>query len=148
MDPETQTSPTMLGGITDSVPDDSGLPPEAHGAWRIELRHLPITHRSHAFLTLVGPDGQVRGEPHGLAYSRNARILGPDEIEEPMTMGIDGSRLKGLYTDRRSKIGQKSEKVGDVAYGTYDDVVRASGLGGSKSPTRSTSAISTTRQTT
>jgi len=105
-------------------PDDDRLPPDAHGAWRIELRHYPIAHRSHAFLTLVDPSGNVRGELHGLAFSRNGPVPSPDEPEKSMTMGIDGSRLKGYFSPVESPMGKDSEKVGDAAYGTYDDVVR------------------------
>jgi hypothetical protein len=100
------------------------LPPEAHGAWRIELRHFRIAHRSHAFLTLVDPSGDVQGELHGLAFSRNGRVRLPDEEELPMSMGIDGSRLGGRTYLRKSEMGAKSEKVGDAAYGTYDEIVR------------------------
>jgi|HubBroStandDraft_5_1064220.scaffolds.fasta_scaffold363283_2 hypothetical protein len=39
-------------------------------------------------------------------------------------MGVDGSRLKGYILPAESKMGEKSKKVGDVAYGTYDDIVR------------------------
>jgi hypothetical protein len=100
------------------------LPPDAHGAWRIELRHYPIGPRSHAFLTLVDPDGKVQGELHGLAFSRNGPVLSPDQPEKPMAMGVDGSRLKGYVADVESPMGKESKKVGDVAYGTYDDIVR------------------------
>jgi len=41
-----------------------------------------------------------------------------------MAVGIDGSRLKGYWGPIESKMGADSEKVGDVAYGTYDDIVR------------------------
>jgi hypothetical protein len=100
------------------------LPPDAHGAWRIELRHYPIGHRSHALLTLVDPSGDVRGELHGLAFSRSGRVRLPDEPEPSMAMGIDGSRLGGRAFRGKSDMGAKSEKVGDVAYGAYDDIVR------------------------
>jgi hypothetical protein len=100
------------------------LPPDAHGAWRIELRHYPIGHRSHAFLTLVDPDGKVQGELHGLAFSRNGPVLSPDEPERPMPIGIDGSRLRGYILPGESPMGEKSKKVGDAAYGTYDEIVR------------------------
>src|SRR5665213_2664170 len=105
------------------TPDDR-LPSDAHGAWRIELRHYPIAHRSHAFLTLVDPSGEVRGELHGLAFSRNGPVPSPENPEKSMAMGIDGSRLKGEYRSGESPMGAQSEKVGDVAYGTYDDIVR------------------------
>jgi hypothetical protein len=105
-------------------PRKDRLPPDAHGAWRIELRHYPIGHRSHAFLTLVDPSGDVRGELHGLAFSRNGPVLSPDQPEKPMALGIDGSRLRGYLYREKSKMGLASEKVGDVAYGTYDDIVR------------------------
>lgn len=100
------------------------LPPEAHGAWRIELRHFRIAHRSHAFLTLVDPSGDVQGELHGLAFSRNGRVRRPGEAERSMGMGIDGSRLGGRAYRGKSEMGAESEKVGDAAYGTYDDIVR------------------------
>jgi hypothetical protein len=100
------------------------LPPDAHGAWRIELRHYPIGPRSHAFLTLVDPDGKVQGELHGLAFSRNGRVLLPGEPEKSMAIGIDGSRLKGYLEAGESEMGANSKKVGDVAYGTYGDIVR------------------------
>lgn len=117
--------PTALGGNPDgSAPDNSRLPPDAHGAWRIELRHYPIAHRSHAFLTLVDPDGKVRGELHGLAFSRNGPVPSPESPEKSMEMGIDGSRLKGQIRSAESPMGVQSKKVGDVAYGTYDDIVR------------------------
>ncbi len=41
-----------------------------------------------------------------------------------MAMGIDGSRLKGSILSGQSQMGKDSEKVGDVAYGPYDDIVR------------------------
>ena len=41
-----------------------------------------------------------------------------------MAIGIDGSRLGGYLISGKSKMGAKSEKVGDAAYGTYDDIVR------------------------
>jgi hypothetical protein len=108
-----------------SMASATPLPPDANGAWRIELRHYPIGHRSHAFLTLVDPSGQVQGELHGLAFSRNGPVLSPDNPEEKsMAVGIDGSRLKGYLGPGESKMGADSEKVGDVAYGTYDDIVR------------------------
>lgn len=104
---------------------DNRLPSDAHGAWRIELRHYPIAHRSHAFLTLVDPSGNVRGELHGLAFSRNGPAPSLDNPEEkPMAMGIDGSRLKGSSVPHQTKMGAQSQKVGDVAYGNYDDIVR------------------------
>jgi len=125
MDTENQTYSTMLGGsVAGASSGDGRLPPEANGAWRIELRYLPIGHRGHAFLTLVDPERHVRGELHGLAFSRNGPIAGPDELEKPMAIGIDGSRLKGWQTSRESKFGLESEKIGDVAYGPYDDIVR------------------------
>ena len=43
-------------------PTKDRLPPDAHGAWRIELRHYPIGHRSHAFLTLVDLPAVMFGE--------------------------------------------------------------------------------------
>jgi hypothetical protein len=117
----------MGGDANEPAPDDSRLPPDAHGAWRIELRHYPIAHRSHAFLTLVDPSGEVRGELHGLAFSRNGPVPSldnPDLPEKPMAIGIDGSRLKGEYRSAESAMGAQSKKAGDVAYGTYNDVVR------------------------
>jgi hypothetical protein len=105
-------------------PQEDRLPSDAHGAWRIELRHYPIGPRSHAFLTLVDPSGDVRGELHGLAFSRNGPVLSPGEPEKSMAIGIDGSRLRGYLYRGKSKMGLASEKIGDVAYGTYDDIVR------------------------
>lgn len=128
MDTENQSYPTMLGGTADGpAPDDSRLPPDAHGAWRIELRHYPIGPRSHAFLTLVDPSGEVRGELHGLAFSRNGPVPSPEnpeKSEKSMTMGVDGSRLEGQYRSEESPMGAQSKKIDDVAYGTYDDIVR------------------------
>jgi hypothetical protein len=100
------------------------LPADAHGAWRIELRHYPIGPRSHAFLTLIDPSGDVRGELHGLAFSRNGPVPSLDNPEKSMEMGIDGLRLKGQIRVDESLMGKQSKKVGDVAYGTYDDLVR------------------------
>jgi hypothetical protein len=68
MDPETRTFPTMLGGGDTGAPalDDPRLPTESHGAWRIELRYLPIemkplVARGHAFLTLSIQKGRPWG---------------------------------------------------------------------------------------
>jgi hypothetical protein len=105
-------------------PSTNRLPPDAHGAWRIELRHYPIGHRSHAFLTLVDPDGKVQGELHGLAFSRNGPVPSPDEPEKPVSIGVDGSRLGGYILPSESPMGANSQKVGEVANGTYDDIVR------------------------
>ena len=109
---------------TEITPSTS-LPPDIHGGWRIELRHYPIGHRSHAFLTLVDPNGEVRGELHGLAFSRNGPAPSPDNPEEKaMAIGIDGSRLKGVHRQHETAMGAQSQKVANVAYGTYDDIVR------------------------
>lgn len=114
MDTENKSSPTMLGGNADGpAPDDSRLPPDAHGAWRIEMRHYPIGPRSHAFLTLVDPSGEVRGELHGLAFSRNGPAPSPenpDDPGKPMAMGIDGSRLRGQYRSEESAMGAQSKE--------------------------------------
>lgn len=111
--------------MDNNAQQSNSLPPDAHGGWRIELRHYPIGHRSHAFLTLVDPEGHVQGELHGLAFSRNGPTPSPDNPEgTPMAIGIDGSRLKGVSRSSETQMGATSKKVGDVAYGTYDDIVR------------------------
>ena len=94
--------------------DDSRLPPDAHGAWRIELRYLPIGHRGHAFLTLVDPEGNDAGQLHGLAVSRNTGKVVP--------LGADGAQLQA-FTDREMPR-DKTTKIGDLAAGTYDEIVR------------------------
>ena len=117
MGTETRSYPTLLGGPpTGPAANAGGLPPETHGAWRIEMRYLPLGHRGHAYLALVDPGGVIRGELHGRSYSRNTN--------RPVPIGVDGSRLMAESADGLSRIGEQSAKVADVAAGTYDDIVR------------------------
>lgn len=92
----------------------NGLPADLHGAWRIELRYLPIGPRGHAFLTLVDPEGNDAGQLHGLAVSRNTGKVVP--------LGVDGAKLQA-FKDREMPR-DKTVKVGDLAAGTYDEIVR------------------------
>ena len=123
MDPDNQAYPTMLGAPSGGPkPDDSRLPPEKHGAWRIELRYLPIdvpgilplVNRGHAFLTLVDPEGKPVKQLHGRAQSKHT-----GEIK---TMGSDDDRLVVPDDDWMSP--ERTRKISDVAAGTYDDIVR------------------------
>ena len=59
-----ESNPTLVGGGLDATPANN--PDE----WRIELRRLPILHRGHAVLVLLGPNGEMQ-ELNGLAKSRN-----------------------------------------------------------------------------
>lgn len=98
------------------APRDDRLPPSVPGTWRIELRHLPIAHRGHAFLALVDPDGNTQAELQGLSRSRNTRQIVP--------LGMDGSELIALGFKGESEIGKRSSSVTTVASGSYDELVR------------------------
>jgi hypothetical protein len=41
-----------------------------------------------------------------------------------MSVGVDGSHLRGAHRAGQSQMGVDSEKVGDVAYGNYEDIVK------------------------
>lgn len=81
----------------------------APGAWRIELRYLPIAHRGHAFLALVDDKGDVVRELHGLAYSKHSPANQP---REPMTLGVDGSDLVATHFEGLKYGGRKISAVG------------------------------------
>lgn len=89
------------------------LPAAQHGAWRIELREYPILHRGHAYFSLIDPSGNVAGELHGLARSRNTG--------EVRSVGMDGAQLIAPPDYRMSR--EATRKVADVAYGTHDEIV-------------------------
>lgn len=90
---------------------DGRLPDRQYGGWRIQLWQRPILHRGHAFLALVDPNGKTVQQLHGLAMSRNTGELVP--------IGMDGARLvAGPYT-----MSDNAERVADVAYGPYNDIV-------------------------
>jgi hypothetical protein len=123
MDADTQTFPTMLGAPSgDPPPDDSRLPAEKHGAWRIELRYLPIdvpsalplVRRGHAFLSLVDPEGNTAGQLHGVPKSKHTGKI--------MDIGSDGDGL--VARDDRWMSPEGTRKIGDVAAGPYDEIVR------------------------
>jgi hypothetical protein len=70
--------------------------------------------RADTLFTLVNPEGNDAGQLHGLAVSRNTGKVLP--------LGVDGSQLQA-FTDR-SMPRDKTTKIGDVAAGTYDEIVR------------------------
>jgi hypothetical protein len=112
--------PTLLAGRTSDQPAQpptiTMLPNDMPGTWSIELREFPVLNRGHAFLSLVGPDGEVKGELHGRSYSRNTG--------QPVAIGMDGSALKSWTPDHKSSIGAGSSKIATVAADPYDDIVR------------------------
>lgn len=125
MDPR----PTLVGAspdtsVSDRGANDNGMMPPARagdlpqrddsGEWRIELRRLPLAHRGHAVLALVAPTGKSV-ELNGLAQSRNTG--------EVVDMGIDGGKL--IASSKARTFGQeRTEMVGEVARGSYDQIVK------------------------
>ena len=99
----------------DAVPTQAGELPDRDdsGEWRIELRRLPLLHRGHAVLTLVGPKGQWI-ELNGLSQSRRTGKV--------MAIGVDGSKLIASGTGGFGE--EKTEKIGDVDRGSYDEIVK------------------------
>lgn len=104
----TGPEPTLVGGGQEATParnpDD----------WRIELRRLPLLHRGHAVLVLVGPDNRDVAELNGSAESRN-------NTEQRRPIGFDGDKLIATPDQR---FGLKAKWVGDLASGSYDEINR------------------------
>jgi hypothetical protein len=131
MNEKNDAAPTLLGSTSAaSGPQGSDLPTPAHGAWRIELRYLPIKHRGHAYLALIDPAGRVQRELHGLSCSR--------QTGDFMPLGADGSRL-AARTLRDDRLFGDLPKVGDAAaeissrnfdYKSHDPSYEAGGDGG------------------
>jgi hypothetical protein len=100
----------------DTVPAQAGKLPDRDdsGEWRIELRRYPLLHRGHAVLALVGPNGQWI-ELNGLSKSRNT--------DEVVAVGVDGGKLIASTEDRTFGR-RRTEEVGVLARGSYDQVVK------------------------
>ncbi|MBN9488622.1 MAG: hypothetical protein J0H44_15400 [Alphaproteobacteria bacterium] len=107
----------MPGEENIAANNDRPLPGPIKGdaPWQIELRYLPIGPRGHAYFVLVDPQGNLREELHGLAYSRNT---GNEQI-----MGKDGDRLMGFRASVKPKMGWQP-LVGHVGDGSYEDIVQ------------------------
>jgi hypothetical protein len=115
----------FVGGMSDPLPkparggrqyaqasETGALPAPANGAWRIEMRYVPIAHLGHSFLVLVDPSGETRGELHGLSEFISTRHY---------PFGSLGAKLRARsfrYMPLVSTI-----KVADAAAGSYDDIV-------------------------
>jgi hypothetical protein len=99
----------------DAVPTRAGTLPDRDdsGEWRIELRRLPLLHRGHAVLALVGPNNQWI-ELNGLSKSRHTGDV--------VAVGVDGGKLIASTKDRTFGP-DGTEMVGEVARGSYDDIV-------------------------
>ena len=112
-----QPSGGMPGEENIAANNDRPLPEpiKGDGPWQIELRYLPIGPRGHAYFVLVDPQGNLREELHGLAYSRNT---GNEQV-----MGKDGDRLMGFRASVKPKMGWQP-LVGHVDDGSYEDIVQ------------------------
>ncbi|MBS0550201.1 MAG: hypothetical protein JSR24_20785 [Proteobacteria bacterium] len=100
--------------------DAENFPREMDGDWRIQMRYLPILHRGHAYLALIGPDNKIHREMHGLSQSRNTNELVP--------LGMDGAKLVGVETDYSPFYDpvrgvDSSKGVSTVYRGPYADVM-------------------------
>lgn len=102
----TEPGPTLVGGRSDPA---SAPNPDK---WRIELRRLPILHRGHAVLVLLGPNGEME-ELNGMAKSRNSGRL--------TNFGLDGMQLYATRDGQRYAAG--AEPVAVVASGSRDQIV-------------------------
>ncbi|MBN9090284.1 MAG: hypothetical protein J0J01_25515 [Reyranella sp.] len=99
----TAPQSTLVGS---SGPELAGNPDE----WRIELRRLPIGHRGHAVLVMLGPNGEMK-ELNGIAKSRNT--------DELTGFGRDGM---WLYAHDGPRYAAGSEPMAVVASGSYDKI--------------------------
>ncbi|HTR84425.1 MAG TPA: hypothetical protein VMI56_08085 [Reyranella sp.] len=93
--------PTMLGRTSAD---------ETPGNWRIEMRYLPILHRGHAFLALVGPDGDEK-QLHGRSQSINTGKI--------VSMGMDNAKLVSpADNDKDCWMTRNTIPIGRVATGS------------------------------
>lgn len=83
----------------------------APGAWRIELKYLPIAHRGHGFLAFVDPDGNTVKELHGMAKSKHTGEL--------MKMGMDDA---DLVAPLDHLMGKDTKTISTVASGSADEI--------------------------
>jgi hypothetical protein len=115
LDPGAPIFPKPVENDNSTVAAQAGSPPtrDDSGDWRIELRRLPLAHRGHAVLALVGPNDQWI-ELNGLSKSRTTGKVVP--------IGVDGAKL--IASSTNGSFGpERTEKVAEVARGSYDKIV-------------------------
>jgi hypothetical protein len=96
-------APTILGGDT---------PDQPQGNWRIETRYLPIGPRGHAFLALVGPNGDDK-QLHGRSQSINTG--------EISSMGMDNAKLVSPG-DKKLWMTHGTVPIATLASGSHDEM--------------------------